>query len=72
MRISEVIRKKRYELSREEVSSLKKALEVIEQIKNDEELSEAIQCECCGGGDIEDAKEMVRTILNWDETDIEL
>ena len=70
MRTSEV-KKKRYELSREEVLSLKKALEVIEQIENDEELSEAIQCESCGG-DIEDTKEMVKTILNLNETDINL
>ena len=72
MRISEVIMKKRYELSREEIPALKKALEVIQQIENDEELSEAIRCMSDGGGDIKDTKEMIRTILNWNETDINL
>ena len=71
MRISEV-KKKRYELSREEVPSLKKALEVIQQIENDEELSEAIRCASCGCSDIEDTKEMIKTILNLNETDINL
>ena len=71
MRTSEV-KKKRYELTREEFAALRKALEVIEQIENDEELSEAIRCESCGAGDIEDTKEMVRTILNLNETDIDL
>lgn len=71
MSITEV-KKKRYELNREEIPALKKALEVIQQIENDEELSEAIRCMSDGGGDIEDTKEMIRTILNWNGTDIDL
>ena len=73
MRTSEV-KKKRYELSREECAALRKAIEVLEQIENDEELAEAIRCDCCACTctDVEEAKDFIQTILNLNETDIDL
>ena len=71
MRTSEV-KKKRYELSREEYVALRKTIEVLEQIENDEELAEAIRCDCCAGTDVEEAKDFIQTILNLNKTDIDL
>ena len=71
MRTSEV-KKKRYELSREEHEALRKAIEVLEQIENDEELAEVISWECCASADTEGTKEFLQTILNLNETDIDL
>ena len=66
------VKRKRYELKREEFAALSKTLEVLEQIENDEELSEAIRWASCGAGDIDDTKGMVRTILNLNATAINL
>ena len=72
MRTSEV-KKKRYELTREEYMAIRKAIEVLEQIERDEELSKAIRCDCCcASTDTEDTKEFLQTILNLNETDIDL
>ena len=70
MRTTEV-KKKRYSLSGEEMSALKRTYDILNQIENDEELSEAIRCESCGSGDVDDTKEMIQTIINLNETDID-
>ena len=70
MRIMEV-KRKRYSLSGEELSALKMTYDVLNQIENDEELSEAIQCESCSCGDVDDTREMIQTIINLNGTDID-
>lgn len=70
MRTMEV-KKKRYSLSEEEMSALKKTYDVLNQIESDEELSEAIRCESCCYSDVDDAKEMIKTIINLNETNID-
>ena len=65
------VEKKRYSLSEEEMSALKMTYNVLNQIENDEELSEAIQCEACSRGDVDDTREMIKTIINLNETDID-
>ena len=70
--IIETVKKKRYELEQEEFAALSKTLEVLEQIENDEELSEALGRASYGAGDIDDTKEMVKTILNLNASAINL
>ena len=66
------VKRKRYELKREEFAALSKTLEVLEQIENDEELSEALGRASYGAGDIDDTKKMVETILNLNASAINL
>ena len=62
---------KRYSLTGEEMSALKMTYDVLNQIENDEELREAIQCESCICCDVDDTREMIQTIINLNETDID-
>lgn len=71
MRTSEV-KKKRYSLSGEEIAALRVVDRLLDQIENDEELAEAIHCDCCACTDAEEAKDFIQTILNLNETDIDL
>ena len=71
MRTNEV-KQRRYSLSGEEIAALRVVDRLLEQIENDEELAEAIRCECCASTDVEEAREMLQTILNLNETDIDL
>ena len=65
------IRKKKYCLTEEEMSALKMTYNVLNQIENDEELSEAIQCESCNCGNVDGTREIIQTIINLNETDID-
>ena len=62
---------KRYSLTGEEMSALKMTYDVLNQIENDEELSEAIECESCNCGNVDGTREIIQTIINLNETDID-
>lgn len=63
------IKKKRYNLTVEEISAIRRAIEVLETISNDDEICYAIQCEACGG--VGDAQDVLNAILSLDATDID-
>ena len=71
MRTNEV-KQRRYSLSGEEIAALRVVDRLLGQIENDEELAEAIRCECCVRADAEEVKDFIQTILNLNETDIDL
>ena len=61
-------KKKKYSLTREEISAIRRAIYVLKTIDDDDEICEVIQCEACGA--VRDAQDVLYAILNFDETDI--
>ena len=70
MQITEV-KKKKYSLTREEISAIRRAIDVLEIINNDNDVCKAIQNETYECGNIEDALLVLNATLTLDETDID-
>ena len=62
------IKKKKYSLTQQEINALKEAVEVLDTISCDDEISKAIQFEACGS--VNDSKNILLAILKLDEDDI--
>lgn len=58
-------RKKKYSLNQTEINALREAINVLETIENDDDISEAIRCEVWGS--VEDAKDVLLVILRLDK-----
>ena len=63
------VKKKRYNLTVEEISAIRLAIDVLETISNDDEIYGAIYREACGA--IVDAQDVLSAILNLDKTNID-
>ena len=64
------VKKKSYVLSPENVRALKDVSLLLDKFVEDEELAEVIESEACAS--VRDARDIVFTILNLEETDIDL
>ena len=69
MRIQEV-KKKRYTLSQPEISAIREVLRLLSDIIDDDELTNTIQNEV--HVDIADAEDILTTIIEFNETDLDL
>ena len=68
MQMTEV-KKKKYSLTREEISAIKQVIDILEIISKDDGIREAIQYEAYGR--ISDQQDILNAILSLDETDID-
>ena len=64
------VKKKRYILSPENVRALKDVSLLLDKFFEDKELAEVIDSEACAS--IGEAQDIIATILNLEETDIDL
>ena len=64
------VKKKRFVLSSDDIRALKVVSSILDDFIEDEELSDAIASEACAS--VRDASDIVSTILNLDETEIDL
>ena len=68
MQMTEV-KKKKYSLTREEISAIKQVIDILEIVSKDDGIREAIQYEAYGR--ISDQQDILNAILSLDETDID-
>lgn len=68
--LTATVKKKRYDLSSEDIKALKVVSSLLNDVIEDEELVEIISTEACAS--VRDAQDIVLTILKFDGTEFDL